>query len=135
MKIRLLFVLPCVVSVLTSAGSALATGSAELYTGESYYYGKFEARIRYAPGAGVVSSFFLWKDGSEVSGTFWNELDFEKLDADCHLVTNAFFGNPGSVHTAPAALSQDLCGEFHTYKCEWTPESIAWFVDDVEVRR
>jgi hypothetical protein len=82
-----------------------------------------------------VSSFFLWKDGSEVSGTFWNELDFEKLDADCHLVTNAFFGNPGGVHTQPAPLSQDLCGEFHTYKYEWTPESIAWFVDDVEVRK
>ncbi|HEY6722391.1 MAG TPA: family 16 glycosylhydrolase [Polyangiaceae bacterium] len=121
--------------VLASAESALAIGSAELYTAESYYYGRFEARVRYAPGSGVVGSFFLWKDGSEVSGTFWNELDFEKLNADCHLVTNAFFGNPGAVHSQNAVLTQDLCGEFHTYKYEWTPESIAWFVDDVEVRR
>lgn len=135
MKIRLLFAFTCIVGILASAQSALAISSAELYTGESYYYGRFEARVRFAPGSGVVSSFFLWKDGSEVSGTFWNELDFEKLNADCHLETNAFFGNPGAVHTQSTPLSQDLCGEFHTYKYEWTPESIAWFVDDVEVRR
>lgn len=135
MKIRLPFVFTCVATILASTESALATSSAELYTSESYYYGRFEARVRYAPGEGVVGSFFLWKDGSEVSGTFWNELDFEKLNADCHLATNAFFGNPGTVHTQKATLTQDLCGEFHTYKYEWTPDSIAWFVDDVEVRR
>lgn len=135
MKIRLTYSIACAISVLSWAGSALATSSAELYTGESYQYGRFEARVRYAPGSGVVSSFFLWKDGSEVSGTFWNELDFEKLEADCHLETNAFFGNPAVVHVQKAALTHDLCGEFHTYKYEWTPEYIAWFVDDVEIRR
>ena len=135
MKIRLPFAIACAISALSWAGSALAISSAELYTAESYFYGRVEASIRYAPGAGVVGSFFLWKDGSEVSGTYWNELDFEKLDADCHLVTNAFFGNPGATHSQQATLSQDLCGEFHTYKYEWTPEYIAWFVDDVEIRR
>jgi len=135
MKIRLPFSVACAVAVLSWGESALADSSAELYTGESYYYGRVEARIRFAPGSGVVSSFFLWKDGSEVSGTYWNELDFEKLNADCHLETNAFFGNPGAVHVQKPVLSQDLCGEFHTYKYEWTPEYIAWFVDDVEIRR
>jgi MYXO-CTERM domain-containing protein len=135
MKISVPFSLACVALILGWSESTLAAGSAELYTTQSYQYGRFEARIRFAPGSGVVSSFFLWKDGSEVAGTFWNELDFEKLDADCHLVTNAFFGNPGQVHTADVALEQDLCGEFHTYKYEWTPEYIAWFVDEVEVRR
>lgn len=135
MKIRLPLVVSCFISTLTLAESALATASAELYTGESYYLGRFEARIRYAPGAGVVSSFFLWKDGSEISGNYWNELDFEKLDADCHMKTNAFYGNPGGVHSQSALVSLDMCGEFHTYKYEWTPEYIAWFIDDVEVRR
>jgi hypothetical protein len=32
-------------------------------------------------------------------------------------------------------LSQDLCGEYHTYAYEWTPDYIAWFVDDLEIRR
>jgi len=135
MRIRLPFSFACTALILAWGESALAHSSAELYTSESYQYGQFEARIRFAPGSGVVSSFFLWKNGSEVSGTFWNELDFETLEADCHLATNAFFGNPAAVHTQSAALSQDLCGEFHTYKYEWAPEYIAWFVDDVEIRR
>ncbi|MFZ5895501.1 MAG: family 16 glycosylhydrolase [Myxococcota bacterium] len=114
---------------------ALAVRSAELYTSESYGYGRVEARVRFAPGDGVVSSFFLWKDGSEKAGVFWNELDFEKLGLDCHLETNAFYGKPGAVHSQRHTPSADLCGAFHTYTYEWTPDSIAWFLDGVELRR
>lgn len=124
----------CFASIAISA-NAHAVGSAELYTGESYQYGRFEARVRFAAGDGVISSFFLWKDGSEKSGTFWNELDFEKVGADCHLETNAFFGNPAVPHPMKQAITVDLCADFHTYVYEWTPEYIAWFVDGTEVRR
>ena len=70
---------------MSSAVNAHAVASAELYQNQTYTYGRFEARIRFAAGDGVISSFFLWKPGSEVAGTFWNELDFEKLGADCRL--------------------------------------------------
>ena len=66
---------------LTVASPALAVSSAELYQTKAYVYGRFEARLRQAPGDGVISSFFLWKAGSELSGAYWNELDFEKLGA------------------------------------------------------
>lgn len=122
-------------TVASLATPAHAVSSAELYTAKSYQYGRFEARVQFARGDGVVSSFFLWKDGSEVTGTFWNELDFEKLGADCHLETNAFYGNPEAVHIQKPAMSADLCGGFHTYTYEWTPEYIAWLVDGVEIRR
>jgi endo-1,3-1,4-beta-glycanase ExoK len=112
-----------------------AVGSAELYSGKSYGYGRFEARVRFVPGNGVVSSFFLWKDGSEKAGTFWNELDFETLGADCHLQTNALFGNPGANHNQKHTLQPDPCGAFHTYTYEWTPEAIVWAVDGAEIRR
>jgi endo-1,3-1,4-beta-glycanase ExoK len=114
---------------------ALAIRSAELFTAESYGYGRVEARVRFAPGDGVVSSLFLWKDKSEQVGTFWNELDFEKLGADCHLETNPIYGNPASNHSQRHALALDLCGSFHTYAYEWTPEAIVWRVDGTEVRR
>jgi hypothetical protein len=117
------------------ANTAYAVSSAELYTAESYQYGRFEARIQYAAGDGVISSFFLWKDGSEVSGTFWNELDFEKLGADCYLETNAYYGKPAATHSEKATTTADLCGKFHTYTYEWTPEYIAWLIDGVEIRR
>ena len=113
----------------------VAVASAELSTTQSYLYGRFEARIRFAPGDGIVSSFFLWKNGSEQPGTFWNELDFEKVAADCHMTTNARFGNPSANHSQTNALNVDICGSYHDYRFEWTPTYIAWSVDGQEFRR
>ena len=122
-------------AVLCVAGEARAVASAELYQNQAYTYGRFEARLRFAAGDGVISSFFLWKPGSEVAGTFWNELDFEKLGADCRLQTNPLYGAPVVDHSEIASLDADLCGEYHTYSFEWTPTYIAYSVDGVEVRR
>jgi endo-1,3-1,4-beta-glycanase ExoK len=123
----------CGVTLLPTV--ALAVKSAELYTAASYGYGRVETRLRFAGGDGVVSSFFLWKSGSEVAGTFWNELDIEKIGADCEIDSNAFYGNPASVHTMSITEGAQFCDAFHTYAYEWTPDAIAWFVDGVEVRR
>jgi MYXO-CTERM domain-containing protein len=120
---------------LASVAPAQAVSSAELYQNESYTYGRFEARIQFAAGDGVVSSFFLWKPGSEIAGTFWNELDFEKLGADCRMQTNPLYGAPVADHGRVESVSGDLCNEYHTYTFEWTPTYIAWLIDGVEVRR
>jgi endo-1,3-1,4-beta-glycanase ExoK len=125
----------CALAVLLLAPAAGAVASGELYTTSSYGFGRFEARIQFAFGDGVVSSFFLWKDGSEQDGVFWNELDFEKLRADCELETNALYGDPESSHNQTYEGVADLCGAFHTYAYEWTPEYIAWSIDGVEIRR
>jgi hypothetical protein len=115
--------------------TARATASAELYRTESYVYGRYEARIRYAAGDGVISSFFLWKEGSEMSGAYWNELDFEKLGADCHVQTNALYGNPRSGSEQQHTMPADMCDAYHDYAFEWTPTYIAWFIDGQEIRR
>ncbi len=129
------FTLPAVLLCATSVPSvALADASAELYTTQTYLYGRFEARIIFPAGDGVVGSFFLWKVGSEVSGAFWNELDFEKIGADCQVQTNALFGNPGSVHKGMYS-GADLCATYHDYRFDWTPDYIAWAVDGQEIRR
>lgn len=115
--------------------SALAVKSGELYTEASHPFGRFEASINFPQGDGVVGAYFLWKTGSEVAGTFWNELDFEKIGADCQLESNAFYGNPAAVHAQRHTPATLLCGTAHTYAFEWTPEYLAWFIDGVEVRR
>ncbi len=120
---------------LSSAAPAHAVSSAELYQSQTYTYGRFEARIQFAAGDGVVSSFFLWKPGSEVAGTFWNELDFEKLGADCRMQTNPLYGAPPADHGRIESVSSDLCAGYHTYAFEWTPAYIAWLIDGEEVRR
>lgn len=117
------------------ATPAYAVASAELVRNQAYVFGRFEARVRFAPGDGVVSSFFLWKSGSEVTGAYWNELDFEKLGDDCHLQTNALYGTPVTDHSQTNRVAGDLCGDYHTYAFEWTPTAIAWLVDGVELRR
>ncbi len=115
--------------------SAGAVTSAELYRPSAETFGKFEARIQFASGDGVVSSFFLWKNRSEQAGVYWNELDFEKLGAACDLQTNSIHGLPQSNHEELGYGLEGLCEGYHTYSYEWTPEHIAWFVDGIEIRR
>ena len=94
--------------------------SAELYRTEAYFYGRFEARIRFAPNDGVVSSFFLWKDGSS-STTSWNELDYEKVNASCKLTTNIWTGK-GTQSSQTNTPTFNVCSDYHTYAFEWTPD-------------
>jgi MYXO-CTERM domain-containing protein len=112
--------------------AASATQGAELYRTTASFYGRFEARIRYAPGEGVVSSFFLWKDGSS-STTTWNELDYEKVNA-CKLTTNIWTGK-GTQASQTNTTTFDICADYHTYSFEWTPDYIAWFIDGAQIRR
>ena len=112
--------------------TAMAVQSAELYYSTAYFYGRFEARIQYAPGDGVVSSFFLYKETT--SSSSWNELDYEKLNTDCRMQTNAWTG--ASVqHTQINAMPGAICTGYHTYALEWTPTYISWAVDGCEIRR
>lgn len=120
---------------LTLAPAAGAVASAELYTTQAYRYGRFEARLQFPPGDGVIGSFFLWKSGSEQSGVYWNELDFEKIRAECTLQLNSLHGLPVSGHESLPSGLVDLCTGYHTYSYEWTPDYIAWAVDGVELRR
>ncbi len=120
---------------LALASNSFAVTSAEIYTADAYQYGRFSARIQFAPGSGVVSSFFLWKDGSGGRRQFWNELDFEKLEAECRVETNTIYGNPVGLHSQAHDIDADLCGSYHVYVYEWTPEYLLWTVDGVEIRR
>src|SRR5438045_796309 len=123
------------VAVAAVPGTASATASAELCLLDAQLYGRFEARIRFAPGSGVVGSFFLWKPGSDAPGAFWDELDFEALGIDCHLQTNSIYGIPKANHEAVSAIPGGICSLYHDYRFEWTPTYIAWAVDGQELRR
>jgi len=117
------------------ASTALGMASAELYATEAHFYGRFEARIRHAPGDGVVSSFFLWKEGSSDANAYWNELDMEKVGANCEMHTNAYYGNPAVQHTQTNTMPANICADYHTYAFEWAPTYISWSVDGKEFRR
>ena len=108
--------LTTVLLVVLAPRAASAVQSAEIYRTDPYFYGRFEARLRFAPGEGVVSSFFLWKDGSS-STTSWNELDYEKVNATCRLQTNIWTGK-GTQSAQFDTTTSDICGQCHTYAFE-----------------
>ena len=125
--------LTTVLLVVLAPRAASAVQSAEIYRTDPYFYGRFEARLRFAPGEGVVSSFFLWKDGSS-STTSWNELDYEKVNATCRLQTNIWTGK-GTQSAQFDTTTSDICGQYHTYAFEWTPDYISWVIDGKEIRK
>jgi beta-glucanase (GH16 family) len=109
-----------VVATVLVPVSAMGMASAELYSTTSYLYGRFDARIQFPPGDGVVGAFFLWKEGSEATNAYWAELDYEKIAADCRMQTNNIYGNPKTQHQQNPTLN-GTCTGYHNYRFEWTP--------------
>ncbi len=112
---------------------------AELYSKESFKYGRFEAKMKMACAPGTISSMFLYYNNSDKGGTYqWNELDIEVLGKN----TKAFQSNiitgkknaqvtTEKIHSLPFAVNDD----YHVYVMEWTPEYVLWSIDGVEMRR
>jgi endo-1,3-1,4-beta-glycanase ExoK len=126
-------------SFAANVATAKSYKGAEVYSNQSYIYGRYEMRMRVAKASGVLSTFFTYKNGSEFGDTFWEEIDIEifgKNDAT-QWQSNVILGSSRptlhteQVHTAP----QSLADAYHTYVLEWTPDYVAWFMDGEEVRR
>jgi endo-1,3-1,4-beta-glycanase ExoK len=126
-------------SLVTSVASAKSYKGAEIYSNQSYLYGRYEMRMQVAKASGVLSTFFTYKNGSEIGSTFWEEIDIEIFGKNnaTQWQSNVILGSSRptihteQLHTAP----QSLADAYRTYVLEWTPDYLAWFVDGVEVRR
>ncbi len=133
-----LFALATVFS-FTSSAQAKPYKAAEIVTGQTYKYGRYEMRMQVAKGSGVLSTFFTYKPGSEQTGVFWEEIDIEvfgknnatQWQSNVIIGTNRPTTKTEGLHTAASSLGDG----YHTYVLEWTPNYIAWFVDGAEVRR
>ena len=101
-------------------------------------YGRIEARIQAASGSGILSTLFTWKEGSEQSDVFWEEIDIEIFGKDnaeswqSNIITGLT-----SLQTSEQVHHHDIsfANAYHTFIIEWTPVYVAWFVDNVELRR
>ncbi|WP_437292523.1 family 16 glycosylhydrolase [Sorangium sp. So ce426] len=133
--------------MLAAASLALAVSStaaakpykgAEIYSAQSYLHGRMEMRMRMVRGSGILSTFFTYKNGSEMSGAFWEEIDIEvfgKNDArswQSNIITGMGTRvTSEGVHDAGVSLADG----YHTYALEWTPEYVAWSIDGREIKR
>ena len=109
----------------------------ELRTLQDYRYGRFEVRMKSAAGDGVISSFFTyrdyWSDGLTGS-QHWNEIDWEWLcryddRAQTNLITQYEWNHEQLVSTG-----FNPHDDFNIYAFEWTPEYVAFFINDNLVR-
>ena len=112
---------------------------AEIYSSDSHLYGRYEIRMRVAKASGVLSTFFTYKNGSEVGNTFWEEIDIEVFGKNnaTEWQSNIILGSSRpTLHTEQThTATTSLADAYHTYVLEWTPDYVAWYLDGVEVRR
>lgn len=125
--------------LLAWGGSAIAKPykSAEVFTYESMTYGKFVIRMRTAKGSGVISNFFLWKEGSELSDVFWEEVDIEVFGKNnaTSWQSNIITGLGERAHSEAVHQQNHSFGDtYHTFAIEWTPDQVTWTVDGEVIR-
>ncbi len=126
-------------SLIASLASAKDYKGAEIYSFESYTFGRYEMRMRAAKGGGILSTFFTYKNGSEIDNTFWEEIDIEIFGKDnaTSWQSNIILGSsrPTEQDEVEHDMPFSLGDAYHTYVIEWTPDYVAWFVDGEEIRR
>ena len=109
----------------------------ELRTYESYRYGRFEVSMRSAPGSGVLSSFFtyrdFWSEGLTGSEN-WNEIDWEYLGVHGDKAQTNYITQGEWNHEQLVTVGFNPHEDFHVYAFEWTPEYLAFFIDNDLVR-
>jgi len=106
---------------------------AELRTIDSFLYGRFDARFKPAQGDGLVSSFFTYNDDNP--NTAWAEIDVEVLGVYSNVVDFNTITRGQASHIRQHYVDFNPHLDFHTYSFEWTPDYVAWFIDDLEVYR
>ncbi len=99
----------------------------------AFEYGRFEADIKAASGAGLITGFFLHRSNPK------QEIDIEISGNDPRkMLMNVYFnpGDDGDVmeygyRGSPCAidLGFDATEDFHHYSIEWQPGHISWSVD------
>jgi hypothetical protein len=118
--------------------SAKQYKAAEIYTLDSELYGKYQFRMRAAKGSGLISAFFLWKDGSETGMVPWEEVDIEifgKNNAETWQ-SNIITGTaPTTIMSEEEHDAGSSLGEgYHTFTLEWSPGSVVWSLNGIPVR-
>jgi len=109
-----------------------AYSAAEVYTNDTFTFGRFEARIRFAPGSGIVSSLFTYRDDANHG---WNEIDIENLGYITDGVQYNLISSPlggGALTYQPKVVQTGFppTADFHDYAIEWTPVDIRFYVDE-----
>lgn len=107
-------------------------------------YGYTEMRARLAPGAGILSTFYLFNQNFDRNQPEIDIIEYIGQDAELAYQTYHYYDSnrsrfsPGERHSTPTMehnASTNLSDGFHTYSVLWEPELVVWYIDGVEVQR
>ncbi|MGW0503856.1 family 16 glycosylhydrolase [Micromonospora sp. NPDC003241] len=116
--------------------------SARLLTAATFSqaYGRFEARIKIPRGQGIWPAF--WMLGNDFGNVGWpasGEIDImENIGREPNTVHGTIHGpgySGGGGITGSRVIGQPLADAFHTYRVDWEPNSIRWYLDGQEFFR
>lgn len=103
--------------------------AAEIYSSQEFKFGRFEGRIKFCAGSGLVSSLFTYKEDVEQS---WQEIDIEHLgNLPKSIQYNLIYGTLAERKYQPKVVTFEYAPttEFHDYAIEWKPDGITFYVD------
>jgi hypothetical protein len=138
MQAKLMFIL---IAIAVSASAQKDYAAGEIQSKESiYHYGRYEMMMYSSDVSGTTSTFFLWKDYGYEPNVYWNELDIETFGKS----PNEWQSNPIWEYDNNDAATKrweeyhdaiPIANTWVKFALEWTPDYIAWFNNDIEVRR
>jgi hypothetical protein len=115
---------------------------AEIYTRETFLYGKIEFEMRAVKRSGVLSNFFTYKNGSERNDVLWEEIDVEIFGRrnasrwETNLIYEDVEGqridNNDRTHGSDR---RDFSRGLTRFTIEWRPNDIRWYESGRLVRR
>ncbi|MGE0685063.1 MAG: family 16 glycosylhydrolase [Candidatus Binatia bacterium] len=96
----------------------------------------FEGKFRFdSMQGGMITGFFTFQDFAEgVARNPHDEIDFEILTSQLGKIsTNVFVAAENSANY-PISIPMAGMGDWHTYRMEWLPGMVRWFVDGNLIR-
>jgi beta-glucanase (GH16 family) len=94
------------------------------------FFGSVELKLRTASGGGLASTAVMQSD-------IQDEIDFEAVGRAQDKIESAYFGKGNKASNGGTGAAHDSPGRsdrFYTYKIDWTPERIDWYIDGKIVR-
>lgn len=121
--------------------------AASLWTKQTFKYGYFECRYRYAAAEGTNNSFWLMtrhhldpeykgvKSSRDVPGRFEIDINEGHYPNEVNMNIHNWTGQHWAKSKHILIEDADLAREFHIYGLKWTNDELIWYFDGKEIRR
>lgn len=97
----------------------------------------FEGKFRFeGTQGGMITGFFSLQDFPPGKNeALHDEIDYEILTTQLGKIsTNVFANSADNINPKSIAVPANTFAEFHTYRMEWFPDHVSWFLDGTLIR-